>query len=177
MLNCSLICVSGYLFLFSCETYHYLFTASQPKSWKIATSTKNFRRNESKSWSCVRGKKKNSIADVRGDCERFVTRSHWIYIWSFFPSFASLGLPSLSSPLQADFHLNLTSGTYFIYSARSVARIALSIIFRVALYSSRERPLRIWFPWRAGQTAGRSYCIDHRERRSNQLAQRVFGVK
>lgn len=35
-----------------------------------------------------------------------------------------------------------------MYSARSVARIALSIIFRVALYSSRERPLRIWFPWR-----------------------------
>lgn len=36
--------------------------------------------------------------------------------------------------------------TYFIYRARSVARIAFSIIFRVALYSSRERPLKIWFP-------------------------------
>lgn len=34
-----------------------------------------------------------------------------------------------------------------MYRARSVARIALSIIFRVDLYSSRDRPLRIWFPW------------------------------
>lgn len=67
-----------------------------------------------------------------------------------FPSLCQnwLCLPPLSATLQSDFHLGLTFGTYFMYRARSVARIALSIIFRVALYSSRERPLRIWFPWR-----------------------------
>ncbi|KAF3836815.1 hypothetical protein F7725_004279 [Dissostichus mawsoni] len=53
---------------------------------------------------------------------------------------------------HSDFHLGLTFGTYFMYRARSVARIALSIIFRVALYSSRERALRIWFPWRGRNT-------------------------
>ena len=46
----------------------------------------------------------------------------------------------------------MTFGTYFMYKARSVARIALSIIFRVALYSSRERPVRIWFPWNEPET-------------------------
>lgn len=58
----------------------------------------------------------------------------------------SSSVVSLSTPLQSDFHLGLTFGTYFMYRARSVARTALSIIFRVVLYSSRERPLRIWFP-------------------------------
>lgn len=37
--------------------------------------------------------------------------------------------------------------TYFMYSARSVARMACFIIFSVALYSSMERLLRIWFPF------------------------------
>lgn len=34
-----------------------------------------------------------------------------------------------------------------MYSARSVAKIACLIIFRVVLYSSMERPLRIWLPF------------------------------
>lgn len=82
-------------------------------------------------------------------------------------SFSSFYLPS--NPLQSDVHLGLTFGTYFMYSARSVARIALSIIFRVALYSSRERPLRIWFPWRVRQRRAGDYRIKHRKRHSNQL--------
>lgn len=70
----------------------------------------------------------------------------------------------LSNPLQSDFHLGLTFGTYFMYSARSVARIALSIIFRVALYSSRERPLRIWFPWRETERSRESELCIRKER-------------
>lgn len=96
---------------------------------------------------CCPKKKKSAMAIVFCKCKLNRIMSNF----SSFPT-AQFDFPPsvspLSDPLKSDFHLDLTFGTYFMYRARSVARIALSIIFRVALYSSRERPLKIWFPWR-----------------------------
>lgn len=44
-------------------------------------------------------------------------------------------------------HCRLFPETYLMYRARSVAKIACLIIFSVVLYSSMDRPLRIWLPF------------------------------
>jgi len=56
--------------------------------------------------------------------------------------------------------------TYFMYSARSVARMACFIIFSVALYSSMERLLRIWFPF----TKKQNVCLSVKWATAHQFA-------
>lgn len=51
------------------------------------------------------------------------------------------------TPSFTNGYFGVSFWTYSMYTVRSVARIALLIMCSTVLWSSAERPLRIWLPW------------------------------